>query len=416
MTSPIGARPVGASFTGANASLSRKLTASLVAAAAVALTTHVGSIIIVLISSQLGQNLVPPIHNRFFSSTLFLFIALVVFGFIGIYARRYFAAAAGIVLSTASAFGGTTLLAASTDSVVTVPALVGSLLTINLPFVLTATVATVWVGTPVWRAIVEPRATDAAAPRRIALVRVPAENLADGLVTHVDRSPVDLELANEQWDGYVTALLDNGWSTIEVEPAPALADSVFVEDVVVVFGQIAVITSPGAESRRAEITAVESSVAELGLDVRRIELPGTLDGGDVLKVGSTVYVGRGGRTNADGIRQLRGILAPLGYSVVAVPSSKVLHLKSAVTALPDGTIIGFEPLVDDSSLFDRFLAMPEEGGAHVVVLSQDTVLMAASAPVSQALVENLGYRVISVDISEFEKLEGCVTCLSVRIR
>jgi dimethylargininase len=153
------------------------------------------------------------------------------------------------------------------------------------------------------------------------------------------------------------------------------------------------------------------------LRVERIVLPGTLDGGDVLKVGSTVYVGRSGRTNAEGIRQLRAIVGKLGFAVVvAVPVTKVLHLKSAVTALPDGTIIGYPAVVDDPAIFDRFLAMPEEGGAHVVALAPDTVLMAASAPASAALIADLGYRVVTVDISEFEKLEGCVTCLSMRVR
>ena len=105
----------------------------------------------------------------------------------------------------------------------------------------------------------------------------------------------------------------------------------------------------------------------------------------------------------------------LGYSVVTVPVSKALHLKSAVTALPDGTVVGFAKVVDNPALFERFLSLPEAGAA-VVVLSDDTVLMAASTPKSIALIENLGYSVITVDISEFEKLEGCVTCLSVRIR
>ena len=142
-----------------------------------------------------------------------------------------------------------------------------------------------------------------------------------------------------------------------------MPDSVFIEDAVVMFDDTAVITSPGAESRRGETAAVEDTVRDLGLTIRRIELPGTLDGGDVLKVGRTVYVGRGGRTNAEGIRQLRTIVTPLGFTVVAVPTTKVLHLKSAVTALPDGTVIGYPPLVDDPAIFDRFLAVPEEAGA-----------------------------------------------------
>ncbi|AMB60268.1 N(G),N(G)-dimethylarginine dimethylaminohydrolase [Microterricola viridarii] len=253
--------------------------------------------------------------------------------------------------------------------------------------------------------------------RHVALVRIPASNLADGELTHIDRIPVNIELADQQWDNYCAALDAEGWETIEVPAAPEMADSVFIEDAVVMFGELAVITNPGAESRSGEIVGAEQAVRELGgLMIQRISAPGTLDGGDVLKIGMTVYVGRSLRTNAEGIRQLRVMLAPHGYTVVAVPLSKALHLKSSVTALPDGTVIGWAPVVDHPELFDRFLAMPEESGAAVVVLSPDTVLMAASAPQSAALIADLGYRVVTVDISEFEKLEGCVTCLSVRVR
>jgi dimethylargininase len=170
------------------------------------------------------------------------------------------------------------------------------------------------------------------------------------------------------------------------------------------------------ESRRGEIAGAEKAAKDFGLDIARIEFPGTLDGGDVLKVGTTVYVGRSDRTNAEGIRQLRAIVGALGYVVVAVPMTKALHLKSAVTALPDGTVIGFAPLVDDPSLFHRFLPVPEAEGAAVVVLSDDTVLMSGSAPRSAELIAELGYRVLTTEMSEFEKLEGCVTCLSVRVR
>ena len=102
--------------------------------------------------------------------------------------------------------------------------------------------------------------------------------------------------------------------------------------------------------------------------------------------------------------------------MVAVPVTKALHLKSAVTALPDGTVIGYAPLVDDPSVFGRDLAVPEAEGVAVVVLADDTVLMSSAAPKSAALIADLGYRVLTADISEFEKLEGCVTCLSVRVR
>ncbi|HWJ63094.1 MAG TPA: N(G),N(G)-dimethylarginine dimethylaminohydrolase [Acidimicrobiales bacterium] len=249
-----------------------------------------------------------------------------------------------------------------------------------------------------------------------ALVRRPGPLMAEGLVTHIDRIPVDEVHAHEQWHVYVAAMEAYGWETIEVPAADDCPDAVFVEDTVIMWHNVAVITRPGADSRKPEVVEVEKVLAGLGCSLNRIEAPGTLDGGDVLKVGDTVFVGRGGRTNGEGIRQLRSILAPLGATVVAVPVTKVLHLKSAVTALPDGTVIGYLPLVDDPSVFPRFLAVPEESGAHVVDLGAGRLLMASDAPQSAAMFTELGYEPVIIDIGEFEKLEGCVTCLSVRLR
>lgn len=251
---------------------------------------------------------------------------------------------------------------------------------------------------------------------RIALVRRPAATLAAGQVTHIERQPVDVELAREQWRDYVAALEASGWETREVDPADELPDSVFIEDAVVMFGDVAVLTSPGAESRRGESAGADAAISGLGVSVHRLELPGTLDGGDVLKVGTTVYVGQSLRTNAEGTSQLAAIVGPLGYAVVPVPVTRALHLKTAVTALPDGTVIGYPPLVDDESVFERFLPVPEAEGTAVVVLDRHTVLMSSAAPRSAELFRGLGFGVVTVGISEFEKLEGCVTCLSVRVR
>jgi dimethylargininase len=202
-----------------------------------------------------------------------------------------------------------------------------------------------------------------------------------------------------------------------VPTAPECADSAFVEDTMVVYGDLAVIGRPGADERWPEIAAAEDAVGAQGYRVVRIEAPGTLDGGDVLKHDGTVWVGLGGRTNAEGIAQLHAHLDPFGVDVLAVPLTKALHLKSAVTALPDGTIVGYQPVVDDPSIWgQRFLAVPEEPGSHVVLLDDDRLLMSSAAPRTANLFEQRGYRVIGVDISEFEKLEGCVTCLSVRLR
>ncbi len=249
-----------------------------------------------------------------------------------------------------------------------------------------------------------------------ALVRRPGPLLSDGFVTHISRQPVDPNLAASQWQAYVAALNATGWTTVEVPAADDCPDAVFIEDTMVVVDEFAIITRPGAAQRRAETIEAARSIANLGYRIARIETPATLDGGDVLKVGTTWYVGRGGRTNAEGVAALRQLVAPLGISVIAVPMTKALHLKSAITALPDGCLIGYEPLLDDAGFFPHFISMPEESGAHVVVLDDTRLLVAASADRSAQRLADLGYEPVVVDISEFEKLEGCVTCLSVRLR
>lgn len=251
---------------------------------------------------------------------------------------------------------------------------------------------------------------------RLALIRRPGPRISEGLVTHLEREPVDAELAVRQWQTYVDAMTANGWTVAEVPEADDCADAVFIEDTAVVFGETALICRPGAPSRRPETPAVQAALEHRGYAVRTIEPPGTLDGGDVMKVGSTMYIGQGGRTNESGIRQAADAFAAAGVTVVAVPTTRVLHLKSAVTALPDGRVIGYEPVVDDPTIFPSFLAMPEEAGAHVVDLGAGKLLMAASAPRSASLITDLGYEPVVVDIGEFEKLEGCVTCLSIRLR
>lgn len=252
--------------------------------------------------------------------------------------------------------------------------------------------------------------------QRSALIRKQSPRLDEGLVTHIDRTPVDVDAAMEQWQAYVDALHQAGWETREVEPADDCPDSVFVEDAVVVYEDLAVVTRPGADERKPEVVGAEKAAREAGYRIAHIVAPGTLDGGDVLKYGGKVWVGRGGRTNQEGIDQLAALLAEFGAEVIAVPLTKVLHLKSAVTALPDGTVVGYEPLVDDPTVFDKYLAVPEEAGAHVVLLGGNTVLMSTSAPRTKELFESRGLDVVAVDISEYEKLEGCVTCLSVRMR
>ncbi|MGP7997815.1 MAG: dimethylargininase [Streptosporangiaceae bacterium] len=244
------------------------------------------------------------------------------------------------------------------------------------------------------------------------LVRAPSSKLAEGIVTHIRRSPVDVALARGQHAAYADALAACGWMIMQAPAAEDCPDSVFIEDAVVVCEDLAVLTRPGARPRRAEVAGVATIIGSLGLRTAAIQTPGTLDGGDVLQAGHTVYVGRGGRTNGAGIRQLRALLAPLDRTVIAVPLSNVLHLKSAVTALPDGTFLLLPQLVP-AGLFPAVRPVEEDSGCHVVPLGADRVLIAASAPRTAQLLDDIGFTPVVVDISEFEKLEGCVTCLSV---
>jgi N-Dimethylarginine dimethylaminohydrolase len=401
----------------------RSFIASALTAFVVALVVHAANLLVFTVgylgsSSGTSYLLLGTVSNFYALGTVFVFILLIVGGVLGMYRTWWTATLTGLGAGLVAIVVAMLIQTAGSNSAGLSGTLflnvLATLLGQNLPFIVIAAVANGTLGVVLCRAFLSFEGK--AGRRRLAFVRIPASNLADGLVTHIARQPVDQSTADEQWDGYVSALAAAGWQTMEIEATDTLPDSVFVEDTAVVLGSTAVITNPGAESRKAETTTTEFSLRAQGLAIERIQDPGTLDGGDVLQVGNTVYVGRGGRTNAEGIRQLRAIAGPLGRTVIAVPITKVLHLKSAVTALPDGTVIGHLDLVDDPAVFERFLAVPEPEGAHVVVLDHDSVLMSSSAPRSAELIADLGYRVTTVDIGEFEKLEGCVTCLSILVR
>jgi len=252
-------------------------------------------------------------------------------------------------------------------------------------------------------------------PGRV-LVRRPGPRLAEGLVTHIDRQSVDVDLAMAQWDGYVSAFRASGWPVIEVEPADDCPDAPFVEDTVVIAGDLAVIARPGAQARRAETAGTASAVGSLGLEIAAITRPGTLDGGDVLKLGPTWFVGIGARTNDEGIRQLTSLVAAHGIKVVPVPISGVLHLKTAITALPDGTLLANIPAIGRPDLLPPLTNAPDSGPWRMILLGQNRMLLSTSAPRTAELLADRGYAPVLVDISELEKLECSVTCLSVRLR
>jgi dimethylargininase len=401
-------------------SFARRLFASLAAAiltAAVACAAVVLAIYFIVIVTGAAVTFLSIAHDFFFSGVA-LVVVIAAGGLLGGLANRRRALGTGIAAAIIAPYFGVVIL----DSVRGIDFTTASdnaflsLILGNVGLVIAIVVATILAGVRAYRWAFGLRIVSPPELHRVALVRAPAKTLSKGQLTHLKRRPIRYAKALTQWTAYVAALEAEGFRTREVDADDTHPDCAFIEDTVVMLGQVAVITSLGAKARQGEEDAVVELVAELGLDTRHIRQPGTLDGGDVLKTGDTIYVGRGGRTNAEGIRQFRAIAIELGYTVVAVPVMKALHLKSAVTALPDGTVIGHPSLVDNPSIFPRYLEVPEVEGVAVVVLTNNSVLMSASAPKSTALIEDLGYRVTTVDISEFEKLEGCVTCLSVRIR
>lgn len=246
-----------------------------------------------------------------------------------------------------------------------------------------------------------------------AIVRTVSPRLAEAQLTHLDRSPVDVDRARAQHTAYRRTLNDLGLDVVAAPPAPAHPDGVFVEDALVVVDRLGVLTRPGAPSRQGEVSTMATLVGDLGLRTAAIEAPGTLDGGDVLQVGSTVYVGRTTRTDDDGIRQLGELLAPLGREVVPVGVTGALHLKTAATALPDGTILAVRDWLDTAPFADReVVEVPEPAGADVLLVGE-VVVLSAAAPRTADLVAGRGWDVQTVDISEFERVEAGPTCLSV---
>jgi dimethylargininase len=401
-------------------SFARRLFASIAAAiltaAASSAAVVLGAYFVIFSANATGTFL--SIAHYFFFSAVVTVVVLTAAGLLGGLHDRRGALLTGIAAGIISPYFGIVILDSirGTDFTTASDNAFQSLILGNVALVVAIVVASFTVGVRAYRWAFNLRIVSPQPVHRVVLVRAPATTLARGQLTHLKRKPVKYAKARSQWTAYVAALEAEGFGTRELDADDKYPDCVFIEDTVVMLGQVAVITSPGAASRQGEEDAVEQLVAELGLDTRHIRQPGTLDGGDVLKVGNTIYVGRGGRTNAEGVRQFRTIASELGYSVIAVPVTRALHLKSAATALPDGTVIGHPSLVDNPSIFPHYLEVPEVEGVAVVVLTKNSVLMSAAAPKTVALIESLGYRVTTVDISEFEKLEGCVTCLSVRIR
>lgn len=233
-------------------------------------------------------------------------------------------------------------------------------------------------------------------------------------LTHLQRTAIDVALAREQHHGYEQALRELGCRIETLTEEPELPDSVFVEDTAIVLDEVAVITRPGAASRRAETASVAAVLGKYR-DLVRIESPGTLDGGDVLRVEHTLYVGTSSRSNASGIQQLGALLLPFGYRVVPVAVQGCLHLKSAVTQVAVGGLLINSRYVERTQFPGmRFIEVDESepSGANALMLGTD-VIYSSSYPRTAEVLRRHGVRVHTVAMSETEKAEGAVTCCSL---
>jgi dimethylargininase len=233
-------------------------------------------------------------------------------------------------------------------------------------------------------------------------------------LTHLARQPINVERARAQHADYERALERLGCTVERLPAGSQMPDSVFVEDIAVVFDELAIVTRPGARSRRGEVPGVAEAVAH-HRPIVRIAEPGTIDGGDVLVVGRSVFIGRTSRTNQSAIDQMRTLLAPHGYTVRACAVRDCLHLKSAVTALDDHTLLANRRLIDDAE-FEEFVIVDVDSSepmAANIVRVGPRLLGAAAFPETRKILAERGYDVTVVDVSEIAKAEGAVTCCSL---
>jgi dimethylargininase len=247
-----------------------------------------------------------------------------------------------------------------------------------------------------------------------AITRGVSETLAHGELTFRDRAPIDIALARRQHAAYEAALIALGVRIDQLPAENAYPDAVFVEDVALVLDEIAIVTAPGAASRRGETESIARAVGKYR-PVQHLSPPATLDGGDVVRIGKTLYVGLSSRTNQSGIDQLGGLLSPLGYMVLAVEVEGALHLKTACTYAGRGILLANPEWADTNIVTDvEILAVDEQEpwGGSVLAIG-DSLVMAASFPRTRAKLEARGFTVVPVDLSELQKAEGGPTCLSI---
>jgi len=251
----------------------------------------------------------------------------------------------------------------------------------------------------------------------IAITREISPRFNECEITHIERTPIDLDRARAQHHQYLTALQQVGCTVVELSAEADLPDSVFVEDTAFILPEVAVITRPGADSRKPE---TESIIPALSPYIKLVHVrePATVDGGDVLVLGRNIYVGLSSRSNRLAIIQLNELLHDQGYQVLGVELHDCLHLKSAVTRLDDKTLLINKNWVATQNFkdFEWIEVDPAEPYAANCLPIGETVIFPTSFPKTRTKLEEQGYKIVAVDVSELAKAEGAVTCCSLIIQ
>ena len=247
-----------------------------------------------------------------------------------------------------------------------------------------------------------------------AIIRAVSSALAECELSFIERIPINMDKAREQHHAYEAALASLGARVVSLPEEPELPDSMFVEDPAIVLEEIAVVFPLGTETRRREAASLAKAIAEFR-KLEYVTLPGTVEGGDILQIGRKLFVGLTARTNEEGIRQLRTIVAPYGYEVITVPVTGCLHLKSAVTHLGKSVLLANRAWFDAAPLagYEWIDVDPSEPHAGNALALNGSVLFPASFPLTLARIEAKGFRVLPIDIAELQKAESGLTCSSL---
>ena len=247
-----------------------------------------------------------------------------------------------------------------------------------------------------------------------ALVRTPCKNFANGITTQSLGAP-NYETMLVQHEAYIDTLKSLGLTVTILQPEETFPDAHFVEDAAVIFKEAAVITNPGADARKGEEITIEKALAPLKT-IEKIVAPGTVDGGDILQVGKHFFIGVSDRTNKEGAAQLSAIVAKYGYTSTTVPVADGLHFKSSVNYVGKNTLLVTEAFKEREELkgYDLMILDTDEEYAGNTLLINNTLITPKGYPKTLAKLKSLGLEIVELETSETRKMDGGLTCLSLR--